>query len=175
VRAVRSCCWYPGGSAATIVAALKYGGWRIVAEEMAERMSRIAWPRDVFEEQPLVVPVPLASQRERERGYNQSAELARSLGLRWKVEVMIDSLVRNRATETQTRLAPEERSRNVAGAFSLAPGVKRAARGKHIMLVDDVVTTASTLNECASVLFASGARIVSYCTFGRARAAADLT
>ena len=173
VRAVRSVCWMPGEPAASIVHALKYGGWTKVAAGMALRMSRLAWPRDVCEERSGLVPVPLATARTRERGYNQSALLALGLAERWSVPVFTDVLVRSRATRSQTELTPEERVGNVAGSFQLVERMRDIIRGQHIVLVDDVVTTAATLNECARVLYAGGARIISYVTFGRARASAD--
>ncbi|MDQ2890092.1 MAG: ComF family protein, partial [Gemmatimonadota bacterium] len=148
------------------------GGWKGLAEPMAEQMSRLPFPRDVVEERSLVVPVPLAASRHRERGYNQSAHLATGLARRWGVPVG-HLLVRGRATETQTRLTPGDRLRNVAGAFATLPDSEELA-GLHLVLVDDVVTTAATLNACATALHNGGARIISYVTFGRARAAGDV-
>jgi ComF family protein len=154
------------------VAALKYHGWTAAAEGMGERMSRLAWPRDVVDERTALVPVPLAAGRRRGRGFNQSELLARALGRRWEVPVWSACLERARATPTQTRLTPGERRRNVAGAFRAA-AVGFNFRGAHLVLVDDVVTTAATLNECATALHDAGARIISYVTFGRAPALGD--
>ncbi len=173
VRAARSVCWLPADPASGIVHALKYGGWTAVSEGMADRMARLTWPRDVVDERGAVVPVPLAPARRRERGYNQSALLAAALGTRWKVPVLAEALSRERATRSQTELTPEQRVGNVAGSFRLASQCRDRIRGEHIVLVDDVVTTAATLNECARVLFEGGARIISYVTFGRARASGD--
>jgi ComF family protein len=139
---------------------------------MAEQMARLNFPEDVTEERALLVPVPLAPARARERGYNQSELLARQLGGHWDVRVQ-DALARRRATETQTRLSPGDRLRNVAGAFATVVGREELA-GRHVVLVDDVITTAATLNACAKALHEGGARIISYVTFGRARAAGDL-
>jgi ComF family protein len=173
VRAVRSVCWASDGPAARIVYALKYHGWTAAAEGMADRMARLAWPRDVVEERAALVPVPLASTRERERGYNQSRLLAVALGARLGVPVWDHVLRRARATTTQTRLTPEERLANVAGAFRAVAAARGALRGRHLVLVDDVVTTVATLNACAAALHAGGARILSFVTFGRARALGD--
>jgi len=126
-----------------------------------------------MEERALLIPVPLAASRQRQRGYNQSECLARALAPRWKVPVRVDLLVRSRSTETQTRLTPDERVRNVHGAFAASPEARAVLRGTHVVLVDDVVTTAATLNACASVLHDAGARIISYVTFGRAPAIGD--
>jgi ComF family protein len=172
VRAVRSVCWVPGGTSGEIVHKFKYGGWTALAEPMAEQMARLNFPRDVIEERDLLIPVPLAPARARERGYNQSELLARLLAARWHVPVT-EALVRRRATETQTRLTPGDRLRNVAGAFATVLGREELA-GRHVVLVDDVITTAATLNACAKALHEGGARIISYVTFGRARAAGDM-
>jgi ComF family protein len=151
---------------------LKYSGWTALAEPMAEQMARLSFPQDVSEERSVLVPVPLAAARARERGYNQSELLALELGRRWNVPVR-GALSRQRATGTQTRLTPGDRLRNVAGAFATVLGSEELS-GRHVVLVDDVVTTAATLNACAKALHEGGARIISYVTFGRARAAGDI-
>jgi ComF family protein len=172
VRAARSLYAVPGGTAEGIVHALKYHEWPAVSREMGRRMATLRFPRDVEEERAALVPVPLALSRQRERGYNQSAELARALGAAWSLPVREDLLVRARATETQTRLTPGERHRNVSGAFRVT-AERASLRGSHLVLVDDVVTTAATLNACAAALHAGGARILSFVTFGRAPALGD--
>jgi ComF family protein len=169
VRAVRSVCWVPEGTGGDVVHALKYDGWTNAADGMAERMAALAWPPDVREERAALVPVPLAADRERERGFNQSALLAAALAPRWSCPVWDDVLVRARRTESQTRLTPGDRLRNVAGAFRAHASARPRLRGAHVVLLDDVVTTGATLNECAAALISCGARIVSYVTFGRAR------
>jgi predicted amidophosphoribosyltransferase len=121
------------------------------------------------------VPVPLGAARLRARGYNQSERLARALAPRVALPVWDGVLVRGRDTTSQTRLTPEQRLSNVSGAFRAAAGAGRQLRGTHVVLVDDVVTTAATLNACAAALLAAGARIVSYATFGRAPTPADRT
>jgi len=161
------------GTGAAIVQSLKYGGWHAVAIEMAERIGRLGWPLDVLEERAAVLPVPLSPTRMRERGFNQSELLARGIGVRWNVPVWNDVLERSRATRTQTRLTPEERLANVSGAFRVRDDSRSLLRNAHVVLVDDVVTTAATLNACAAALYAGGARILSYVTFGRAPAAGD--
>jgi ComF family protein len=173
VRAVRSVCWMPVEPASAIVHALKYAGWTKVAEGMGDRMSRLSWPRDVVEERAALVPVPLSPARLRERGYNQSELLANSLAARWRVPVLATAVIRSRVTRSQTELTPEQRVGNVAGSFALIEREHDRIGGCHLVLVDDVVTTAATLNECARVLYAGGARIISYVTFGRARASGD--
>lgn len=173
VRALRSLCWVPGGRARDVVHALKYGGWAEVAVGMADRMARLDWPDDVIEERAAVVAVPLASSRQRERGYNQSALLARRLAERWGIPDWSDVLLRTRATRTQTQLTPEARARNVSGAFRAPDEAESRLRGAHLVLVDDVLTTGATVVACAGALRGAGARIVSIVTFGRAPALGD--
>lgn len=173
VRTARSFCWVRSGSALAIIHALKYGGWTRVAEGMGTRMARLAFPDDVTRERTALIPVPLARTRERERGYNQSGLLARAVAAKWEIPVWEDVVVRGRATASQTRLTPEQRRRNVSSAFSVGPRLGARLRGAHIMLVDDVVTTAATLNACATALYDGGARIISYVTFGRAPSIGD--
>lgn len=174
VRAARSVCWErPGTTAERIVYALKYGGWPRVAGEMAARMARLDWPRDVVEERAAVVPVPLGSARHRERGYNQSELLARALASCWNIPCLATALVRVRETTSQTRLTPGDRLRNVSGAFRVSTPQRETLQGAHIVLADDVVTTAATLKACAAALCEGGARIVSLVTFARAPAVGD--
>ena len=162
----------PGGTAERIVYALKYEGWPALAPAMARRMANLRFPDDVERERAALVPVPLAPVRRRERGYNQSAELARALAEHWHVPMREDVVARTRSTQTQTQLTPGERQRNVSGAFR-ACADRASLRGLHLVLVDDVVTTAATLNACATALHDGGARILSYVTFGRAPAVGD--
>lgn len=173
VRAVRSVARVDAGTGGAIVHALKYGGWTAVADEMGRRMARLPFPDDVVAERVALVPVPLAPSRERERGFNQSLLLAEAVGRVWDLPVWPDVLRRTRSTGTQTRLTPSERTRNVSGAFGTDPGVSARLRRTHLVLVDDVLTTAATLNAAASALTERGVRLLSYLTFGRAPDAGD--
>jgi ComF family protein len=163
----------PVDPAASIVHALKYDGWSAVADEIATRMGRLSWPHDVIVERAALVPIPLAAARKRQRGYNQSALISRALGRVWRVPMLEDVVIRSRETDSQTRLTPEQRLGNVAGSFVVKHDHRDDIRGKHLVLVDDVVTTAATLNACAKALYEAGARIISYVTFGRAHASGD--
>jgi ComF family protein len=164
----------PEATAGPVVHAFKYDGWFALAPDLAARMARLPWPADVVAERTALVAVPLARTRERERGYNQSELLAASLAAHWRLPLLRGALERARRTRAQARLTPEERLHNVAGAFRVvAPSAE--LRGRHLILVDDVVTTAATLNACAAALFDGGTRAVSYVTFGRARSPGDVS
>ena len=173
VRAVRSLAWMDRGTGSAIVHALKYGGWWRIGEEIGPRLARLPWPADVLAERSMVVPVPLAPARERERGYNQSAAIAAAVARHWRLPARTDVLARRRATRSQTRLTPGERLANVSGAFAVPPLARGAVRNAHVILVDDVITTGATLDACAQALLDAGARITSYLTFGRAPALGD--
>jgi ComF family protein len=174
VRCVRSACWERAELVSqSIMHAFKYDGWHGLAPELATQMARLDWPPDVLDERTALVPVPLGAGRRRERGFNQSEEIARALSAEWEIPVWSDVLTRGRETQTQTRLTPGERIRNVSGAFCASSQTRDRLRGAHLVVVDDVVTTASTLNACAAALCDGGARIVSYVTFARAPAIGD--
>lgn len=103
-----------------------------------------------------IVPVPLHPARLRARGYNQALELVRPLARHLGVAVAHDALRRVRVTEAQSDLDAVERRKNVRGAFAM----HRSTGAAHVAVVDDVMTTGSTLAECARVLLASGVRRV---------------
>jgi ComF family protein len=161
------------GTGTAIVHALKYGGWIRVGPAIAERMSRLSWPPDVARERAAIIPVPLSVARLRDRGFNQSEVLATHLSKIWGIPVLSHALVRQSATRSQTELTPGERLSNVAGAFSVAQKALQEVRGEHLVLLDDVITTGSTLGACARALFDAGARTISFMTFGRAPASGD--
>jgi len=113
----------------------------------------------------VVVPVPLHPVRQRERSYNQSALLAHELARRIDRRCDARALERVRATETQTHLNAAHRRMNMLGAFRVAR--PDWVRQRCVLLVDDVMTTGATLDECARVLKKAGARTVWAVTAGR--------
>lgn len=111
-----------------------------------------------------LIPVPLHPSRERDRGYNQSELLARSLARRVDVPVSSKGLRRTRATAVQMTLNAAERRQNVAGAFGCVEGRVHGAR---VMLIDDVGTTGATLDACAQAVLKAGAASVMGLTLAR--------
>jgi ComF family protein len=153
--------WYSFGytpSVSALVEELKYGDKPGLAEILIPHMAAALMVRPGRRTR--VVPVPVHASKRRERGYNQSGllakGLARLLGLR-----LGDVLVKTRATVSQTGLDREVRLLNVTGSI----GVKRAEAipFRRALLVDDVVTTGSTLRECARALEAVGFKEISAC------------
>jgi ComF family protein len=108
----------------------------------------------------LLLPVPLAAARLRERGYNQAWELARRIARRLGLHADPSLLLRLRETAHQLALPPVERAANVRGAFAVEPRRRAELRGRHIALVDDVMTTGSTAAEIARLLKQAGAETV---------------
>lgn len=175
LRAVRSVARMDIGTGGGLVHALKYQGWSRVAPSMARRMARLDWPPDVLEERSMIIPIPLGRGRLRERGYNQAELLANGLSPWWRASVLSDALVRVRDTRSQVRLTPSDRSGNVSRAFVVPKERRAALRGRHVVLVDDVITTAATVNAAVDALLDGGARIISCATFGRAPDPGDRT
>lgn len=114
----------------------------------------------------VLVPVPLHPLRRRERGYNQSQLLAREMGRRSRIPVA-GLLRRVRNTPTQTHFDRARRMKNLKRAFVVASGMGERVRGANVLLVDDVVTTGSTFDECARTLLEAGADRVSALAIGR--------
>ena len=102
-----------------------------------------------------LIPVPLHPTRKRERGFNQSGEIARHFSRIVGIPVAQHWLLRTRPTKVQAGLTRRERRHNVSGAFAMS---KQAdVDGKTVLVIDDVFTTGATLNECARILRQSGA------------------
>ena len=134
------------------IQALKYGHQLALATWFGERLA------DTLQNgsHDRVMPLPLHPERLRERGFNQSAEIARVLARRLRLPLDLASLARRRATPAQAALPLRERARNVRGAFECTGDLA----GLRILLVDDVMTTGATLSATAAVLKDAGAATV---------------
>jgi len=143
---------------------LKFGGRRALARPLADLAVEQCGP-SLPDGIAAIVPVPLAGDRERERGFNQAALLAERVAQGLALPVRARWLARGRATRPQSDLPAAERSANVRGAFRAAPAVA----GRHVLLVDDVLTTGATLAECARALRAAGADRIGALTVARVR------
>ena len=145
----------------------KYSGMRPLARVFGEWMAE-AYPRG--ESFDALVPVPLHWWKRLRRGFNQSDLLARELSRRTGMPVL-HAARRRRNTSSQAGLTNAQRRDNVRGAFSVPqPGV---VRGKSLLLIDDVMTTGSTVNACAAALRRAGAARVSVLTLARAARHSD--
>ncbi|RLB30338.1 MAG: ComF family protein [Deltaproteobacteria bacterium] len=144
----------------------KYGGKRHLSKSLGALIAQFAAEWLGADNPLLVMPVPLHPKRLRERGFNQSLLLGRDVALRLGVKLDFLSLRRVRYTQPQTTLGRKERLKNVREAFALEP--LSNVKGKRILIVDDVTTTGSTLNECARILKRAAAEKVFALTLARA-------
>ena len=111
-----------------------------------------------------LLPVPLHPARLRQRGFNQSIEIARIISSRLQIPIEYDAVIRQRQTTSQTGLDARQRRRNIRGAFEVVTEIK----AKHILIIDDVMTTGSTVNELARVLKKSGVQCIGVLSVARA-------
>ncbi len=132
-----------------------------LAGELLCLASRPVWSDEID----AIVPVPLHISRLRERGANQCVEIARPLSTFLGVPMRFDLLHRVRKTPHQLGLSAKERKRNLDNAFEASP----ACKGLHILLIDDVVTTGTTVRRCAEVLQAAGVGSVTVLVVARTR------
>jgi ComF family protein len=149
-----------------LVHALKYQGWRELAPALARCMARLPLPGDASTGVCVVVPVPTTRRRQRQRGYNQAALIAGAYA-RALTLPLVDALARTASGGSQVALRPSQRRSNVRGAFSSAAEAAEIA-GRHVLLIDDVLTTGATACEAAEALERAGALGVSVITFARA-------
>ena len=112
----------------------------------------------------VIIPIPLSGKRLRQRGFNQSIEIARPLARRWGIPLDTDSVVRTRDTPSQTGLDRKQRRRNIRGAFEIV----RPLGVQHAVIIDDVVTTTSTVNELSRALKRAGVNRVDVWSVARA-------
>ena len=143
----------------------KYGGQAYLALSLGQLMSELVETEESLLRCEYVVPVPLHSRKRRERGFNQSELLAENLAKRFRMHICKDGLARTVYNQPQVNLDRQGRLKNVRGTFRVRrPDVFRA---KRVLLIDDVFTTGSTVNECSKVLIQAGAKEVSVLTAAR--------
>ena len=153
------------GPAASLVHAFKFRGFPSAARAAGRAMAADFARRAELAAFDALVPVPLHPRRERERGYNQASLLARELGAATGLPVR-DLLERRRAAAPSWRLDRAARRAGLSGAFALRNGGE--ARGRRLLLIDDVCASATTLEECAMALRRAGASDVAGYAFARA-------
>lgn len=153
------------GSAASLVRAFKFRGFPRAARAAGRAMAADFPRRAELAGFDALVPVPLHPRRERERGYNQALLLARELGAATGLPVA-ELLERRRDSAPSWRLGRVARRAELAGAFF--PRAGDGARGRKLLLIDDVCASATTLEECALALRRAGARDVAGYAFARA-------
>jgi ComF family protein len=157
------------GALRRLVHLLKYEQLRPAANILGAKLAEVLRRADFADECPaLVIPVPLHPSKRRQRGFNQSELIARSAVKhldRSRFELHKNNLRRTRATTSQTGLTSHQRRENVRGAFLVTAAAR--VKDRNVVIVDDVYTTGTTLNECARVLRAAGASQVIVATVAR--------
>ena len=150
-----------------LILSFKHGDRLHHVPAMAAWLARVG--EELIAQTDLIVPVPLHRWRLFKRRYNQAALLARSMAQLVKRPVGVDVLCRVRSTPSQGKMNREERRKNVKGAIIVNSRYMEKIKGKNILLVDDVLTTGATVNECARILQAAGASSVDVLTLMRTR------
>ncbi len=142
----------------TLIHHLKYERMTNLAPRLGEKLLFLLRAEPRFVPAQGLVPVPLHPTKLRERGYNQSLLLAQAVSQGSGIPLIDDALIKVRRTKSQTKLSLEERVENVKGAFEVKS--RERVKGKRLIIIDDVLTTGSTLNSCAEALREAGAQEV---------------
>lgn len=148
----------------TVILNLKFGG-RLDALATIGALTAQSACLDDLNKPDYIVPVPLHDQRLRHRGYNQATLLARECFPQWRTKIRLDFLIRTRPTTPQSQLSGQERRINLNKVFAVRKDAD--LHSKRILLVDDVLTTGSTINECAKILRKAGAERIEVFTVAR--------
>lgn len=152
---------------ANILYELKYKDHPEIGEVMGRMMAKELTPSGFFDGIDGIVPVPLAKKRQRQRGYNQSMELARGISAFTHLPILNKVVRRTTYEGSQTSKDRWERNENVENVFELIDAL--AVRGKHLLIVDDVVTTGATVIACAKELAKAGDVKISVLALGFAK------
>jgi len=155
-----------GSKYQSLLHSLKYKGMKELGEEIGKHFGIDLLQSPEFSSVEVIYPVPLHPSKEKKRGYNQSWWIASGLARQMQKELSDNNLKRVTATETQTRKSRFARWQNVEGIFELRD--PEAFSGKHILLVDDVVTTGSTPEACAQTILSKTNAKVSIATLATA-------
>ncbi|GAA3858290.1 ComF family protein [Celeribacter arenosi] len=153
------------GNGRSIVLKLKHGDRTDLARVAGDWLAQAS--RDLAQSNPIVAPVPLHWLRMLKRKYNQSALLADRVASVLGLEYCADLLIRSSATRSLDGLSREHRRETVSGAIRVNPKRTLAVEGRHVLLIDDVMTTGATLEECATLCKSAGAADVSIAILAR--------
>ena len=160
--------FYQGGSGPSqILYELKYKNHPEIGEFFGRMIAEEWNDTGFFEGIDLIVPVPLAKERQRQRGYNQSLHIARGIGFVTRLPIVTNAVSREQFVESQTQKDRWQRNENVEGCFRLNDG--SALKGRHVLLVDDVVTTGATICSCGREMLKAGDVRFSILTIGFAK------
>jgi len=163
-RAAALFFYQPNSSESRMIHRLKYGNRPEIGYFLG-RMAATEWVSSgFFDGIDIIIPIPLNKKRERLRGYNQSSEIARGVADVTHLSIVDNAMKRIRATESQTNVNPQQRLDNVKDAFSLRrPDL---VMGKHVLIIDDIVTTGATVSACGMELMKAGGVAISVLSLG---------
>ncbi|HHX61555.1 MAG TPA: ComF family protein [Epulopiscium sp.] len=139
----------------------KYGGRRKYAQFFAKNMYTKLKETTFIHEVDLIIPVPVSKERLKQRGYNQAEEIAKYLSKISRIPYNKDILIRNKDTKPQSGFSPSQRAKNIKDAFKCTGQLMN--KYKVILVIDDIYTTGSTIDECSKILKNSGAGKVYNC------------
>jgi ComF family protein len=145
------------GTLQSVIHQLKYDGMTRLGVELGRKLGEKLLADPVRTTIDGVIPVPLHSTKQRERGYNQSEYIARGIREVTNIPVYASVLKRHKYTASQTQLTAVERKENVGDAFAIYKRARGNVEGKTYLIVDDVITTGATIEACAEQLKNSGA------------------
>ena len=157
----------PGGTTQNLLHNIKYRGYRNFAVDVGRRFGNQLLESPRFRGVDGIVPVPLHRKKYQKRGFNQSASFGEGLSQVMNIPVIRKNLVRIRHTASQTRMSRFDRIHNMKAAFRL--NRPEEFPGKHLLLVDDVLTTGATLESCALCMFRAGNVRISFATIACGR------
>lgn len=151
-----------GGRAQNIIHNLKYKGRQDLGFKLGTMIGERLLMNAIYEGIDLIIPVPLHRKRQRQRGYNQSLCIANGISSRLNIPVNTVCLLRKKATSSQTKKGRYNRFENMLDVFLVVQAER--LKDKHILLVDDVITTGATLEACGITLFKANIRKLSIAT-----------
>lgn len=161
VRIEQATTWFVyvrGSRFGNLLHRLKYEHRPLIGVAMGKQYGYQLLHSECYDMPDMIIPVPLHPKRKRKRGYNQSEMIAKGLSKATGLPYTVRNLIRNTHTKTQTAKSRVDRYLNVKGKFSI--NNSQDIEGKHIMLVDDVITTGATMEACAEELLeVAGVRV----------------
>ena len=153
-RKARAIAYYHGSAIGEAIILLKDNGKTIMAGKLAEIMAKGVHDLLDVRDYDCIIPVPIHKKKLRKRGYNQMDLIGRKMSAKLGILIDAQSLIKSVHTPPQRGLTEKERIQNIKGSFSVIDPSK--IKGKRVLLIDDVMTTGSTANECARVLLKDG-------------------
>lgn len=151
--------YYSANEVRTIVHSAKYHKHPMVAQHVAQHLTIDMLPSGFFNSIDTIIPVPIHTLRELKRGYNQSLYIARGISMETGIPILQKAVIRKKHTDSQTHKNVMERRENMDDVFKVLD--IQSIKGKHLLLVDDVVTSASTICSLALELTAAGCSKIS--------------